>query len=100
MQFPVAERAALTFCSKVGELGRRVRPWPFDTLRGAFCTTFRALSDAPISVANGHDLTLIPSSPILEQKVSSPESAQVGKHKVLTLAFRIVFCPNSVHFEG
>ena len=69
-----------TFCSKVGELGRRVRSWPFDTLIGAFCPTFRALSDAPISVANGHDLTLIPSSPILEQKVCSPESAQVGKH--------------------
>ena len=69
-----------TFCSKAGELGRRVRSWPFDTLIGAFCPTFRALSDAPISVANGHDLTLIPSSPILEQKVCSPESAQVGKH--------------------
>ena len=30
--------------------------WPFDTLIGAFCLTFRALSDAPISVANGRDL--------------------------------------------
>ena len=57
------------------------RSWPFDTLMiGAFCTTFRALSDAPISIASGHDLTLLPSSPTFEQKVDSPESAQFGKH--------------------
>ena len=30
--------------------------WPFDTLIGAFCAALRALSDAPISVANGLDL--------------------------------------------
>ena len=31
------------------------RSWPFGTLIGAFCLTFRARSDAPISVANGRD---------------------------------------------
>ena len=30
-------------------------------------TIFRALSDAPINVANGHDLVLLRSSPIFEQ---------------------------------
>ena len=40
----------------VSKLCRRVRSWPFDTLIGAFCLTFRALSGAPISVANGRDL--------------------------------------------
>ena len=39
-----------------GHARRRARSWPFDTLIGAICLVFRALSDAPISVANGHDL--------------------------------------------
>ena len=39
-----------------GYARRRARSWPFDTLVGAICLTFRALSDAPISVADGHDL--------------------------------------------
>ena len=47
---------ARDFACTFQEARRRVRSWPFDTLIGAFCTTFRALSDAPISVANGHDL--------------------------------------------
>ena len=67
---------------KVGELSRRVRSWPLDTLIGAFCPTFRALSDAPISVANGHDLGPLPSSPIVEQNLSSSETAQIGNDKV------------------
>ena len=46
---------------QVGELSRRVRSWPFGTPIGAFCPTVRALSDAPISVANGHDLGPLPS---------------------------------------
>ena len=75
---------------KVGELSRRVRSWPFDTLIGAFCPTFRALSDAPISVANGHDLTLLPSSPTFEQKVCSPEIAQFGKHNIQFLYTRFL----------
>ena len=63
------------FCSKVGELGRRVRSWPFDPGKSAFCTILCALSDAPISVANGHDLTLLPSSPTFEQKCAAQKSA-------------------------
>ena len=71
---------AAHFLLKSGRASRRVRSSPFDTLIGAICLTFRALSDAPISVANGHDLTLLPSSPTFEQKVCSPEISQFGKH--------------------
>ena len=35
---------------------RRARSWPFDSVATAVCTIFCAFSDAPISVANGHDL--------------------------------------------
>ena len=44
------------FKSSVVEGSDASLSWPFDTLIGAFCLTFRALSDAPTSVANGHDL--------------------------------------------
>ena len=93
---------AAHFLLKVGELSRRVRSWPFDTLIGAFCPTFRALSDAPISVANGHDLTLLPRSPTFEQKACSPESAQFGKHdtqcRVISFGrLRLVFFSRFLH---
>ena len=39
-----------------GELRRRARSWPFDTLFAPVKCNFRALSDAPIRIANGHDL--------------------------------------------
>ena len=87
---------AAHFLLKVGELSRRVRSWPFDTLIGAFCAIFCALSDAPISVANGHDLGPLPSSPTFEQKECSPESAQFGKHdtQCRLLSDRTTFCSN------
>ena len=85
MHFPVAERAALTFCSKVGELGRGPRSCPFATLIGASERARKVRQNAPTSVSNGHDLTLLPSSPAFEQKVCSPETAQFGKHNTQLL---------------
>ena len=40
----------------MGELRRRARSWPFDTLFAPVKCNFCALSDAPIRIANGHDL--------------------------------------------
>ena len=59
---------------------RGSRSCPFATLIGASERARKVRQNAPISVSNGHDLTLLPSSPTFEQKVCSPESAQVGKH--------------------
>ena len=44
------------FKSSVVEGSDASLSWPFDTLIGALCVTFRAPSGAPISVANGRDL--------------------------------------------
>ena len=49
-----------TFCSKVGELGRGPRSRPFATLIGASERARKVGQNAPISVSNGHDLTLLP----------------------------------------
>ena len=65
---------AAHFLLKSGRARRRVRSSPFDTLIGAFCPTFRALSDAPISVANGHDL-----GPYTELFRFGAKSVQPGK---------------------
>ena len=64
---------------------RGSRSCPFATLIGASERAQKVRQNAPISVSNGHDLTLLPSSPTFEQKVCSPEISQFGKHKVLTL---------------
>ena len=82
------------FCSKVRELCRRARSRPFDTLIGAFCATFHALSDAPINVANGHDLGPPPSSPIAEQNLSNSGIAQFANDKVLLRSY----CPTCTSF--
>ena len=49
----------------MGELGRRVRSCPFATLIGASERARKVAQNAPISVSNGHDLTLLLISPIL-----------------------------------
>ena len=70
---------------KVGELGRGPRSCPFATLIGASERARKVKQNAPISVSNGHDLTLLPSSRTFEQKVCSPESAQFGKRNTQLL---------------
>ena len=43
----------------MGELRRRVRSWPFGTPFEPVICIFCALSDAPISVANGRDPSVV-----------------------------------------
>ena len=81
----VSDFQAAHFLLKVGELGRGPRSCPFATLIGASERARKVRQNAPISVSNGHDLTLLPSSPAFEQKVCSPESAQLGKHNTQLL---------------
>ena len=63
-----------------GHARRRARSWPFDTLIGAICPTCRALSDAPISVANGRDLgPLRASSKVHENPPRNAAACQTKK---------------------
>ena len=52
---------------KVGELGRGPRSCPFATLIGASERARKVGQNAPTSVSNGHDLTLLLSSPTLSK---------------------------------
>ena len=74
---------AHNFACTFEEARRRVRSWPFDTLIGAFCPTFRALSDAPISVANGRDLgPLRASQKVHTKNVHAAVLATIGEPPV------------------